>query len=870
MGGKGDSGTEETAVRKTTWLSVVLALVALGGPGAGEVQVWVAPGGSDGNPGTKERPLASLAGAREAVRALRVGGELPGPVTVLVRAGTYYLPEPLTLGPEDSGTEQAPVTWRAAPGEAVTLSGGRVVDGGSWIVDRASSSAGNGGRGQIWKAHLEEVAAGKWDFRELFVNGKRQSRARYPNFDPKNPYKGGWLFARTPPGWKGDFGRGVHNTQVAGTWMEYKINVPAAGHYYVWFRDAYVASVNRTYHNIGDMSGATELSVDGGAGVPLMNLPDTHDWGNHQWCTTVSAELDLTAGEHVLRWTNVKGGGINPDAWVFTDDAAWKPALPLPPVAEGKHLFVVQAEVPDKTNGALLFFENFFASDDTIYADPGVIKPSWGAPEAVVHIFPYLSWFNENLAVREVDAAANRLVLAKRAEGQVMGGNRWWIENVREELDSPGEWYLDREKGDLYYWPSDEAFGQVTVTAPALDRLIVIAGTQERPARFLNVQGFTIKDVDYGDEQDVYYPAHAAIHLREASDCRVEGCNFLSVGGYAVWIKGASARNVIASNEVADAGEGGVFVDGSAWREGSEGRDFHKPDPQGRRPTGNLITENWIHHCGLIYAHVAGVYINHAVSNRVTHNLVTDMPRYGLSIKYASPGNELEYNKILRTNLETNDTGGIETYDNQGPTLIRYNLVGDTIGLKPTPTGEIVSPTYTCGVYLDGNSSRAEVRGNILYRQAWSGLTLNSGHDNLIENNLFVDSRDQQFFWSNYTGDSKGNRFRRNILAWSNPESKLGLEGIPGPEWVDSDYNLYWPPLPHPLAPSASRERGERLDLSGLVKKGLDVHSVVGDPLFVDAKHDDYRLKPESPAWALGFRRLPVERMGPEGRFKGK
>ncbi|OPZ55460.1 MAG: hypothetical protein BWY88_01406 [Synergistetes bacterium ADurb.Bin520] len=60
------------------------------------------------------------------------------------------------------------------------------------------------------------------------------------------------------------------------------------------------------------------------------------------------------------------------------------------------------------------------------------------------------------------------------------------------------------------------------------------------------------------------------------------------------------------------------------------------------------------------------------------------------------------------------------------------------------------------------------------------------------------------------------------------------------------------------------------MDLSELVKKGLDGHSIVGDPLFVDAKRDDYRLKPESPAWELGFRRLPLERIGPQGRFKGR
>ena len=831
-------------MRRGLWLGLLL-LGALASAARAEVTLWVAPGGDDRNPGTKERPLATLAGAREAVRGLRQAGELPGPVTVTVRAGTYYLGAPLTLGPEDSGTEQCPITWRAAEGEAVTLSGGRVISG--WKQ----------GAGKIWTAHLPDVAAGKWDFRELFVNGKRQILARYPNFDPAEPYEGGWLFARTPAGWKGDFGRGVHNTQVAGTWMEYNLNVPATGHYYVWLRDAYVAAVNQQFHHISDMSGATELSVDGGPGVPLLHLPDTGGWEAFQWSTAASAELDLTAGPHVLRWTNVKSGGINPDAWVSTDDPAWRPALPLPATAQGRHLFVVQAERPDKWNGPLLQFENYVASDDTIYTDPGVVKPAWNAPGAVVHIFPYNSWFSMTIPIEQADPAGNRIVLADKADGQVLAGNRYFVENVKEELDSPGEWYLDRAKGDLYYWPSDPAFPQVTVTAPVMDRLIVLAGTADKPVRHVNLQGFTIRDVDYGDQQDPYYPAQAAIQLREASDCRVEGCNFLSVGGYAVWIKGGSARNAVTSNEVADAGEGGVFLDGSAWREGGKGDDFHQADPSGRRPTGNAVTENWIHHCGLVYAHVAGVYLNYAVSTMVTHNLITDMPRYGISIKYNSPGNDLEYNKILRTNRETNDTGGIESYENPGPTFIRYNLVGDSMGLKPTPEGKIVSPYFCNGIYLDDHVSRVEIRGNLVYRQPWCGVMIHTGHDNVIENNVFVDSRDQQFTWSNYSGNSKGNRIQHNIVAWSNPASTLGLEEVPGPEWVDSDYNLYWPP-------------GKQLDLSALVKKGLEAHSVIGDPLFVDAAHDDYRLRPGSPAEQIGFQPLPVDRMGPVGRFRGK
>jgi parallel beta-helix repeat protein len=104
-------------------------------------------------------PLATLDAARDRIRALRRSGAR-GPFTVLVHGGTYYLDAPLVLTPEDSG-----VTYEAAPGEHVILSGGRPVR--NWMP----------GKDKIWTAKIE---AG-WTPRQLFVDGRRAQRARTPN-----------------------------------------------------------------------------------------------------------------------------------------------------------------------------------------------------------------------------------------------------------------------------------------------------------------------------------------------------------------------------------------------------------------------------------------------------------------------------------------------------------------------------------------------------------------------------------------------------------------------------------------------------------------------------------------------------------------
>jgi hypothetical protein len=147
-------------------LGVVL-LFLTSAASAGEFHV--APTGSDTNPGTQEKPFATLRQARDAVRALKGHNRPAEPMNVHVADGTYTITEPLVLQPIDSGTEQAPVVYRAAPGAHPVVSGGRAITG--WQP----------GEKGIWKTQLPEVAAGRWYFEQIFVNGHRATRARTPN-----------------------------------------------------------------------------------------------------------------------------------------------------------------------------------------------------------------------------------------------------------------------------------------------------------------------------------------------------------------------------------------------------------------------------------------------------------------------------------------------------------------------------------------------------------------------------------------------------------------------------------------------------------------------------------------------------------------
>ncbi len=154
-------------------LAVLVTLVLTAVPSRGTT-LFVAPDGNDDwsgrlrrpNPAATDGPLASLQGARKAVRCLK---PLKEPVRVLIAAGTYRLTEPVTFTPDDSGTKATPISYEAASSAEVVFSGGRPISG--------FKPAGGG----LWSVHIPAVESGTWYFEQLWINGRRAVRARSPN-----------------------------------------------------------------------------------------------------------------------------------------------------------------------------------------------------------------------------------------------------------------------------------------------------------------------------------------------------------------------------------------------------------------------------------------------------------------------------------------------------------------------------------------------------------------------------------------------------------------------------------------------------------------------------------------------------------------
>jgi len=806
--------------------------------------LYVSPAGQDSwsgnlpapNRDRTDGPFASLTRARDAIRALKTEGPVSGPISVQIRGGQYVLEQPISFGPEDSGTSRAPISYVAFPGETPELIGGRRLSG--W---RASATGGP------LLFDLPETGGGPWKFRSLFVNGQREPRARFPNLDASDPIRKGYLSTVAGPDWL-DFGVTVGGIHNPGDWLEYRLTIPEAGDYALWL---HYGAQNKPY-GFTSMEGRSTVQVDGRGRVPLVDLPDTGAWRPVRWGRT--AVLHLSAGEHLLRWQNQKGGGLVLDALALCSDPAWLPEGTVLPEPGRGHLVRVSAKNHVRSQGRQISVSGTgVGPKDAIWCGPGDFRPTWlSAPEAEVHIFQSgdCRAFKEILSIREYDPKDRRILLGgPEARSPLNPGDRYYIENVKEELDAPGEWYLDSRAGTLAYLPRAGFSAQSEVIVPVTRRLIQVEGHRSggMPVQHLRFAGLTFRNTDWtagGASAGYGMGDDGAVYLRHAEACVVEDCRFSNLGTYAVCLN-QGGGNTIRGCDVSHAGGGGVLI--------LESR-------------GNLVTENHLHHLGEAQKHIGGVVLvgPGASDNTLSHNVIHDSSRYGISLKNPGRHNVIEFNRIQNTNLETSDSGGIEVTQHdqafRSGSFIRNNLVADTIGYSAL-SGQ---PTYMAwGIYLDSYASGYVVGGNVVCRTWNGGIMLQGGRDNRVTNNIFVDGQVSQATLANYQRHATGLQLTTNLFVFSNPEAVVFETGSLGPEVIRIDQNLYFPPgggLP-------TFGTGGTVSFAEWQRQGRDGSSLVANPKFRRPEVDDYTLSPQSPAFRLGFQALPPERVGPRKRL---
>ena len=354
---------------------------------------------------------------------------------------------------------------------------------------------------------------------------------------------------------------------------------------------------------------------------------------------------------------------------------------------------------------------------------------SWSRPEeGEVFVFPRYNWWNNIVRIKALDRAQRTITLAGNCSYAIRPFDRYYVQNLFEELDVPGEWYLDKRTWTLYFWPPT-SLDKRAVYAPTLRTILEIGpGTAN-----LTFRGFTFECCE-----------GTAITLKGTTNCLVAASTIRNVGDYngsGVLISGGR-NNGVTGCDIYEIGSHGVALDGG--------------DRITLTPAGNYADNNYIHHIGVFYKQGVGVMMS-GCGNRASHNLIHDGPRMG--IMFGGNNLVIEYNHIRHMNLETEDTGAVYTggrdWIGSRGSVIRFNYFHDMLGYGHDDKGQWLSPHFAWGVYLDDNTGGVDVIGNIVARCSRAGIHLHNGRDNLIQNNVFVENRLQQMECNGWNGKDR-------------------------------------------------------------------------------------------------------------------
>jgi hypothetical protein len=455
-------------------------------------------------------------------------------------------------------------------------------------------------------------------------------------------------------------------------------------------------------------------------------------------------------------------------------------------------------------------------------------RPSrWvGQPDVMLQGYWFWDWADQRLKVESIDVEKHMISLqAKPVHAFGFRAGQWYYAyNILSELDQPGEWYLDREKGMLYFWPTaplnQTSADQNKAVVSVASSLITADG-----ATHLTVRGFTLEAC-----------RNTAVVVKKADAVHIVGCTIRNVGGAAVSMAGKESG--VEGCDIYATAHGGIGLSGG--------------DRKTLTPAHLAADNNHIHHYSRWNRMYQAAISLNGVGNRATHNLIYDAPHQAMN--FGGNDHLIEFNEIHSVCFESNDAGAIYSGRNwtMRGTVIRNNYLHDITGFR----------NKGCvGIYLDDQFSGVEMSSNLFYNVT-SAAFVGGGRDCEIVNNCFVDCRPAVHIdgrglnWAATSGhgmfDSLAEMPYKDPL-WASRYPKLAtiLEEQPmAPKNILFDKNIIVGARWLSTEPDA---KGALIEKDNLFEK---------NPGFVDAEHLNFQLKDDSPAFKMGFQRIPLEKIG--------
>jgi hypothetical protein len=308
-------------------------------------------------------------------------------------------------------------------------------------------------------------------------------------------------------------------------------------------------------------------------------------------------------------------------------------------------------------------------------------------------------WADSYVRVERIDAAAREFITAQpHGVYGYSAGQRFYAMHVLEELDCPGEWFLNREKGLLYFWPPSPAEEGAAVVSLMEDWMVHLDH-----AEHLRLEGFIFE-----------YTRGSVALIEGGCHNTIGGCVIRNVGNDGIHILGGH-HNGVAGCDLHHIGDAGISLQGG--------------DRLTLEPGHHFAVNNHICRYSRINRTYRPAIQLSGSGNRAAHNRIHDAPH--MAVAFSGNDHCLEYNEVYDIAQETGDVGAFyigRDWTERG-NLIRFNYFHHLNG--PGLYG-------VNAVYLDDFASGTTLYGNVFYR-AGKAAFIGGGHDNIVTNNVFID-----------------------------------------------------------------------------------------------------------------------------------
>ncbi|WP_158299284.1 S-layer homology domain-containing protein [Paenibacillus antri] len=496
------------------------------------------------------------------------------------------------------------------------------------------------------------------------------------------------------------------------------------------------------------------------------------------------------------------------------------------------------------------------------------------------------SWASSITDIVSVNRETKFVQLGNTVAYEMGIGSRYYVMGSLELLDAPGEFYLDKQAGVLYYWPLELPIEAQTIVAPKMRKLIELKGSSP-DSRVANItfQDLTFTGGDRRTRDDAY--DQALVTMTNSAGISILDNVFENTGATGVSAVDWAEYIRISGNVFRNIGTSGVQLVSGNYKTLQYKNKF------------NVVSNNHIHDIGLLSAGSPGIALANSGDNEIVHNLIHDGPRSAIALGgFATNGsngaiatgevvdgvrvtlenrhdfkhtrnNLVAYNDVFALNQNTQDTGLIYIWGGGLNNRFANNYVHDSN----------IEFSFGHGIYSDDDTDGTIIENNVLYRLQYEkteGKLGNAifarGVGTKIKNNVIADNDITDAVFGSQPGGAPREQFEieRNVVLNRGTSGKYVYSFS---DWTDAavksaSNNLYFNESGEYMVNGVPPGNMPLLDWQQLQNNKFDQSTIHEDPLLRNAVKEDFRFRYQSPAYGLGIENVDLSNVGLTSDFK--